>query len=130
MIARNRSTLVVLGKNGAKAASVSARTGLVATRATEAGETPLRGSTHAYAVWHLEVDSGVEDESGFGSMRALLAQILPVAAELRELQSRYEVRLDWGGFSDSSQGGFVLDPDIARGLADLGLPLYGTAYTG
>ena len=122
--------MVVIGKNGATAASVSATTGLVPTRATEAGETPLRGSTHAYAVWHLEVDSGVEDESGFGSMRALLAQILPVAAELRELQSRYEVRLDWGGFSDSSQGGFVLDPDIARGLADLGLPLYGTAYTG
>lgn len=104
-------------------------TGLVPTRATEAGEVPTRGSVREYSIWHLEVESGPEDESGFGSMRSLLMQILPAAAELRELQSGYEVRLDWGGFSDSSQGGFVLEPDVARGLADLGLPVYGTTYS-
>lgn len=129
MIVRNKSTLIVLGRGGGTAAAVSARTGLIPARATEAGEMPARGSAHDYSVWHLEVESGGDDESGFGSMRSLLAQILPAAAELQQLQSEYEVRLDWGGFSDSSQGGFVLEPDVTRGLADLGLPVYGTAYS-
>lgn len=125
---RNRSTLVVLGRDGATAAAVSASTGLVPTRLTEAGDEPLRGSVRAYSVWQIGVESDVEDESGFGSMRTLLAAILPAAEALRALQETYEVRVDWGGSSDSSQGGFVLEPDVARGLADLGLPVYGTAY--
>lgn len=128
MIVRNRSTLVVLGGENATAGAVSASTGLVPTAATEAGAVPERGSARPYSVWQLAVESDADDETGFGSMRALLAQVLPAAASLRGLRARYEVRLDWGGFSDSSQGGFVLEPDIARGLADLGLPVYGTAY--
>ena len=128
VIVRNKSTLVVLGHSGATAAAVSAATGLAPTSATEAGDTSVRGSVHSYSVWHLEVESDVKDESGFGSMRVLLAQLLPAAEALRGLSSDYEVRLDWGGFSNSTQGGFVLEPDIAHGLANLGLPLYGTAH--
>lgn len=128
MIVRNRSTLVVLGRAGATAAAVTRATGLNPTRSGEAGEQPGRGVPRAYSVWQLTVHATTGDESGFGSMRALLAQILPASPALRALQGDYEVRLDWGGFSDSTQGGFVLEPDIAQGLAAVGLPVYGTAY--
>jgi hypothetical protein len=128
VIVRNKSTLVVLGRDGATAAAVSAATNLAPTAATEAGVKPLRGSVHPSSVWHLSFGSDPEDQSGFGSMRSLLAQVLPAGEALRGLQPGYEVRLDWGGFSDSSQGGFVLERDVARSLADLGPPVYGTAY--
>ena len=128
VIVRNESTLVVLGRDGGTAAVVSAATGLAPTSAAETGDHPLRGSVRPYSQWHLTVAAGAEDESGFHSMRVLLATILPSMEALRELQSGYEVRLDWAGFSDSSQGGFVLEPDVARGLGELGLPVYATAY--
>ena len=76
----------------------------------------------------LSVESDPEDESGFGSMRILLLIVLPAAEALRTLRRDYELRISWGGFSDSGQGGFVLEPDIAQGVAELGLPIYGTAY--
>lgn len=108
VIVRNTSSLVALGRDSATASAVTAATGLKPTSSTEAGEQPLRGSQRRYSTWHLTVESEPEDQSGFASMRALLLCILPAAPALRALEATHELRIDWAGFSDSSQGGFVL----------------------
>ncbi len=129
MIVRNSSALLVFGlSDGATAMRVTERTGLVPTTATEAGMPPLRGPVRSYSRWDLSVESDPEDESGFGSLRILLSVVLPAAEALRALQRDYEMRIGWGGFSDSSQGGFVLEADLVAGVAALGLPIHGTAY--
>lgn len=80
--------------------------------------------------WDLSIESDPEDESGFGSLRILLSVVLAAANALRALQREYEMRIGWGGFSDSTQGDFVLEADLVQGVAALGLPIHGTAYAG
>jgi hypothetical protein len=85
----------------------------------------------AQSAWELRVraaDVPEDDESGFGSVRTLLATLLPLADRLDALRGDWEFVVWWGGFSDSEQGGFVIEPDVLAGLARLGAPLYGTAY--
>lgn len=61
-------------------------------------------------------------------MRNLLARLGPHAASLDKLRDACEMRLDWFGFSDSDQGGFVIPADVLKAAAELSSPLFGTVY--
>lgn len=83
-------------------------------------------------MWHLEVrdDGNSEDATRLASLRTLALLLSGKVNELKALDQddNYEIRLDWGGFSDNGQGGFVLEPDLTTRLGALGIPLYGTVY--
>jgi hypothetical protein len=129
VIVRNSSSLLAFGlSETATARRLTEATGIVPTAATEAGMTPTRGGVKPYSRWNVSIESDPEDHSGFGSLRILLSVVLPAADALRALQREYEMRISWGGFSDSSQGGFVLEADLLQGVAGLGIPIYGTTY--
>lgn len=142
MIIRNVATLVVLGQSSN--ASAKHVTELIGVQPTDWGEPRDRnvsakrrwprqdGRFRGHAMWHLEVkdDGSSGDETGFASLRALVLLLADKADELQALEqdANYEIRIDWGGFSDSGQGGFVLEPDLAIRFGALGIPLHGTAY--
>ena len=142
MIIRNVATLVVLGRTAsASAQHVTEHIGLKPTDWGERGDTNVSARRarprtdhrrREHAMWHLEVDDegNSEDATGFASLRELVLLLENRADELRALDQddNYEIRIDWAGFSDSSQGGFVIEPDLALRLGALGIPLYGTTY--
>lgn len=143
VIISNSSTLVVLGRSAtASAQHVTELIGLQPTDWGEIGDTNVSakrrrprtdGRLRDHAMWQLRADddgtSG--DETGFASLRALVMLLTNKRNELQALEhdEEYEIRVDWGGFSDSSQGGFVIEPDLALRFGALGIPLYGTAYS-
>lgn len=134
MIVENSATLVVLGDDStATAERVTAIVRLIPTLALEAGATvggPGADSrTLDHSVWHLAYeDHGTgSDASGFASLYGLLQALEGKGQAVAMLQQeRYEVRIDWRGESDSSRGGFILDPVLAARVARLGIPVYGT----
>lgn len=138
MIVENSATLVVLGDSAASTADrVTAILRLIPTLTLEAGSAvdgtggesgaPARVLDHS--VWHLVYeDHGTgSDASGFASLYGLLQALEGKGQAVAMLQQeRYEVRIDWRGESDSSRGGFILDPVLAARVARLGIPVYGT----
>lgn len=82
------------------------------------------------SLWRLdgEPNSDPLDQTGFGSMRNLLSALRGKGAAIESLQDSCVVVLDWHGFSDSEQGGFVVPADVIRAAAELGCDLFGTVY--
>jgi hypothetical protein len=80
--------------------------------------------------WSLSVvnEPSEEDQTGFSSLRELMAMLQPSSQVLAELRQGGETRLWWSGDSDSTQGGFVLEADLISYLAKLGCDVFGTAY--
>lgn len=72
------------------------------------------------------IDPG--DQTGFGSVRALVSVFRGKAATLARLRPDCETIIWWSGDSDSTQGGFVLPADLIADLAAFGCDLYGTAF--
>lgn len=82
------------------------------------------------ADWSLTVVNkpSDEDQTGFSSLRALMARLQPSSQVLAELRQGGETTLSWSGDSDSTQGGFVLEADLISYLAQLGCDVFGTAF--
>ena len=104
------------------------------TRTRTKGEviSKRRSVIHAkHHVWVHRVErtevSG-DDQTGMGALAILVGRLAPRAAQLASLRPDYRTSIDWGGFSDSSQGGFILPAGLATVLGSLGCDLYGTAY--
>ena len=80
--------------------------------------------------WSLTVESEPreDDQTGLSSLRELVSRLQPRSHVLAELRQGGETTLWWSGDSDSTQGGFVLEADLIRSLAELGCDVFGTAY--
>jgi hypothetical protein len=124
MITRDIASLVIQSRTE-PAGPLTAALGLTPSRVSEIGRRP-----HSNWIYETEVAIPPEDPESnrFASVRELLARIAPIGPQLRTLRPRYEYRIDWGGFSDSTQGGFVLPADVLAGLAALDCDLWGTVY--
>jgi len=101
---------------------------------TWSGRNPGRSDAPAhrdFSSWTYDVtreQTPTDDETGLRSVRELIRVFDPVAETLRGLRPRYDYRIWWSGFSDSWQGGFVIEKDLFAGLARLDADIYGTAY--
>ncbi|HEU4850148.1 MAG TPA: DUF4279 domain-containing protein [Terrimesophilobacter sp.] len=81
--------------------------------------------------WILDIersDVPTGDQTGFGSVAILVDRLLPYTALLTSLRPQCETVVTWGGFSNSSEGGFVIPLRVLAGLAALECDSYGTAY--
>jgi hypothetical protein len=104
---------------------------LTSAQITDAlGLQPTRTAERSDAVWALdgEPNSDPSDQTGFGSMRNLLSVLAGKAESIDSLRRSCDIVLDWHGFSDSEQGGFVIPADVIRAAAALGCDLFGTVY--
>lgn len=87
--------------------------------------------TYQRTFWSLHEQSPEadgEDETGFSALRTRVKRLLPVEDRLAELREGGETVIWWSGDSDSTQGGFVLEPDLLEALSVLGCPVHGTAF--
>jgi len=93
---------------------------------------PARQFFYKQSTWLFDVPDGADsdDESGFASVRRLLDIFGPKSEVLGELRRNYRTIIWWAGFSDSSQGGFVMPAELLSDLGELGCDLFGTVYTG
>jgi hypothetical protein len=90
-----------------------------------------RSAVETQARWSLNGDPNVAnpgDETGFRTLRQLLGRISDKGAAIAELKSNCDLSITWSRYSDSWQGGFVLDEDLLADLARLGIPIWGTTY--
>jgi hypothetical protein len=83
-------------------------------------------SSWSYTVEREQTPS--DDETGLWSVRELIRVFGPLAETLQSLRPKYDYRIWWSGFSDSWQGGFVIEKDLLSGLARLDADIFGTAY--
>lgn len=119
---------------------ISTMLGLEPTRAGDKGDLTPAGRAgrdlapehlrYQRTRWSLTVASepGEEDQTGLSSLRELVSRLQPRSHVLAELRQGGETRLWWSGDSDSTQGGFVLEMDLIRSLAELGCDVFGTAF--
>jgi hypothetical protein len=106
--------------------------GLQPSRTAERGEpiSPTMQRSREESIWALDgaPSSDPSDQTGFGSMRNLLAALQDKTEVIESLRASCRILLDWHGFSDSEQGGFVMPSDVIRAAAGLGCDLFGTVY--
>jgi hypothetical protein len=91
---------------------------------------PVRQFFYKEATWIYKVPEEVDpnDQSGFSSVRRLVDLFREKSKVLAELRENYRTVIWWAGFSNSSQGGFVIDADLLVSLGELGCDLFGTVY--
>jgi hypothetical protein len=90
-----------------------------------------RSAVETRASWSLDGDANAadpEDETGFRTLRQLLSRISDKGTAIAELKIDCEVSITWSGYSDSWQGGFVLEEELLTELGRLGNPIWGTTY--
>ena len=139
-VKRNQAVLVIASENH-PSAFVSELLGREPTDAHEIGDPrgipaaqrhpESKAPTHyARSAWTLmfNVSEDADDPDGTASLRMLIDAIGGKAELLAQLRPRYETIIRWSGFSDSTQGGFVIDAGLFPALAALGCDLYGTVY--
>ncbi|HTL42021.1 MAG TPA: DUF4279 domain-containing protein [Pseudolysinimonas sp.] len=136
MIRDNSAALIVSSKERS-VAGVSSRLGLEPTSSHEMGEETRNsrrippGSAPRFeneSRWVFAVDDvDPDDETGFGSVRKLLAALSGKEGAVRELQAEFDVWIQWTGFSDSDSGGFVIPRDVLPGLAALNCTIMANA---
>lgn len=131
VIANGDATLIIKS-DSVTSAQITDALGLQPTRTAERGDvvSPRIERVREDALWALdgEPNSDPSDQTGFGSMRNLLAALEGKAEAIEALRMSCDIILDWHGFSDSEQGGFVMPADVIRAAAALGCDLFGTVY--
>ncbi len=133
MIINNTAALIVQSKEH----SVDRVTGVLGIEPTHTrtkGEViSARRSVIAaqHHIWVHRVEGAEvasDDKTGMGALTLLVQRLAPLAERLATLRPDYRTIISWGGFSDSSEGGFVMPADLSAALGRLGCDLYGTAY--
>ena len=139
MIRGNRASFSVYSDTKS-VSEISAMLGLEPSSSGEKGDLTPSGRAgrdlaperlrYQHTRWSLTVvnEPSDEDQTGFSSLRELIARLQPSSQVLAELRQGGETRLWWSGDSDSTQGGFVLEADLISYLAKLGCDVFGTAY--
>lgn len=133
MIIDNTAALIVQSEEH-PVDRVTAVLGLEPTRTRARGEVVSARRSVILAqhhVWVHRVERAEvpdDDRTGMGALTLLVQRLAPAAERLASLRPDYRTIIDWGGFSDSSEGGFVMPADLAAALGSLGCDLYGTAY--
>jgi hypothetical protein len=122
----NRASLSIKSRD-LDAASITARIGIEPTRSPEA-RSDFDSARHSRWILHHYDEGSAEDRTGFASLRALLASLVPVNEALVALRDSgtCELVLWWTADSGSEQGSFLLPVDVIDGLALLGLDMNGT----
>jgi len=77
--------------------------------------------------YDCDVEPG-DDRTGLASLASLVDLLQPRVEALAALRETGETTIWWGGFSDSTQGGFVMTAALQHDLALLGCDLFGTTY--
>jgi hypothetical protein len=96
------------------------------TKSHDAGDPVSRhrpnSTRHKTALWLLE--SGIDETAPLDQhIAALLDRIDARRADFDAIRQECEIDIFCGIFSDGDQGGFTLEPDIIRRLAEVGLAL-------
>jgi hypothetical protein len=140
VILANRSTLSVYSHERT-VSEISAALGLEPSSSADVGD-PTRAAVagralapeymiHQRAQWSFDVGAStldVRDDQGVASLRALVDVFRQRANALQSLRPECETVIWWSGSSDSTQGTFVIPPDLLADLALLGCEFRGTAY--
>ena len=129
MITYSKASLSVISETHA-AADVSAVLGLEPTTTAEIGDRKARsGLPRKYSLWVLDAsDDDAADGGSFDSLEILADLLRGKEAALATLRENYSTNIVYGGFSDSSQGGFVFPAALMADLGALGCDFLGTAY--
>lgn len=128
----NGDATLIIKSDSLTSAQITDALGLQPTRTAERGgaTSPRTKRVRDNALWALdgEPNSDPSDQTGFGSMRNLLSVLEGKTDAIESLRRSCHIVLDWHGFSDSEQGGFVIPADVIRAAAALGCDLFGTVY--
>ena len=95
--------------------------------ASGSGSTRFRESLWQYSVV-VQVDSWEQDPAGTASLRQLLEVFVGKGPQFASLRPQYETHISWSGRSGSTQGGFVIEPELLTALAELGCRFFGDVY--
>jgi hypothetical protein len=133
-----RATLSIYGEGAdLTAAAVTAALGVEPTSSYEFGDPvvskspALNGTARTHSHWSFVMPGTVasnDDPHGMESLAKLAEMFESKAGVLVNLSARYEIRVWMTAFSDSTQGGFVVDPVTMRRLGMLSAALFGTVY--
>lgn len=83
----------------------------------------------ASSIWVLDsTEADPDDTSGFSSVRSLVAALESKREALASLQENYFIEVNWNGFSDRPQAGFLIPADLLAALGSLGCDFHGTVY--
>lgn len=112
-------------------AEISQILALEPTDVTEMGTVSRLGRVREHHSWSIRIetlDNTDEDQTGTRALRTLLEQCISARGRVEELPTDCDARIWWSGDSDSSQGGFVLEADLAQMIAALAIDLMATVY--
>ena len=133
-----RATLSVYGhREDLTAAAVTAALGTQPTSSHEFGDSvvskspALDGTLRANSRWSFDMPGTLasdDDPHGMQSLAKLAEFFEPHADQLALLAEEYEIRVWMSAFSDSTQGGFVIERETMRHLGRLSASLFGTVF--
>ena len=86
---------------------------------------------HTQSGWSYDPDDSQQDpadDSGFASLRLLVADLRDKRDAIASLRPRYQTVIRWSGDSGSTQGNFVVTADLIVDLGLLGCEFWGTLY--
>jgi hypothetical protein len=134
---RDNSASLIVSSTERSVAEVSDRLGLEPEFMHEKGTETLnsrrvppesRPRFHPDSRWVYSVrDDNEADETGFGSVRQLVADLTGREEAVRALHIDFTVWIQWTRFSDSESGGFVIPSDVLPPLAALNCDIMANA---
>ncbi|KQQ94601.1 hypothetical protein ASF62_11065 [Leifsonia sp. Leaf325] len=129
MVTDDRATLSFYSQD-MTVAEITEVLGLNPTISHDVGDRKGRHSdlVHDNTHWGYRVEHQDANMPGTGSLRELLRIFADKTEQIDSLRRSCEIRLWWAGFSDNSQGGFVIDPDTLQAVAAIRCALFGTVY--
>lgn len=101
------------------------------TDVPEMGSVSRSGRVREHHNWSIQVDTldnTGEDQTEMQALRTLLEHCIPARGRVKELPTECDARIWWSGDSDSNQGGFVVEADLAQMITALGIDLMATVY--
>jgi len=132
------ATLSIYGERATlSAAAVTAALGVQPTSSYEFGDPvvsrspSLNGTARTNSHWSFKMSGTTasdDDPHGMRSLASLAELFEAKAAVLAQLSEHYAIRVWMTAFSDSTQGGFVIDQPTMRRLGLLSATLFGTVY--
>lgn len=139
-VGNNTATLIVYSATQ-PAAAVTEALGVEPTSSREKGNrmatgglisAAASGSRFRESLWQysvvVQVDSWEQDPAGTASLRQLLEVFAGKGPQFATLRPQYETHISWSGHSGSTQGGFVIEPELLTALAELGCRFFGDVY--
>ena len=110
---------------------ISELLGLIPTRIERRGADRQSDRARTHNMWSIDgnwLSNSEADQTGTGASTELITRTRAAAGKIQTLPTDCKVRIWWSADSDSTQGEFVISPELCKGIAELGVDVFATVY--